>query len=140
MWKYSSNKPWGSTLKDWCLHDPSATLSNEEWDFFNAVKPGCRPAMITGEVVEDDLLRWPPGQSIHTTMIVYLSLPEMVAETENTLYRLQGPGRFSNTTPKNIDNEVRITKILLRDPKAENHEQSSTKGFFHPVVEASDSI
>lgn len=136
MWNYSSSKPWRGTLKNWCLHDSSASLNVEQWEAFKTIKPGCQVAIITGEVVEDDLKRWQPGEAMHTSMVVYLNLCEMIVETENSVYRLQGAGRFSSSSPRNYEKEVGLTKILLGDIGDSVDDHGSTKGYFHPMTSA----
>ncbi|MAY36580.1 MAG: hypothetical protein CMN84_10815 [Spongiibacteraceae bacterium] len=133
MLSYSSSKPIGGVLENWCLHDASGALSAEQWEAFRAASPGCLPAIVTAEVVEDKLNRWRPGDTMQTSKIVYFSLADMVIETENRLYRLQGPGRISKTLPLDCAHEVGVTIFFLGNLENMVVDRGSTTGLYYPV-------
>lgn len=119
----SSSKPHGGIIRAWCRHilsDLTAALAKK-----NASDEPIAPLeFITGEVVEDRLNRWCPGDAMRSSWVVNFNEDTLVVETLNTIYQLDGPGRISDTFPYDYAAEVGKSVLLLSE-KAQFQEDSN---------------
>lgn len=121
------NKQYGGTIDFWCIHDLSEMLSEGEIDI-----PTLR--IMTGRSVDEPLGRWRAGSYMRSSMIVNLDLENMEVETENTIYKLQGPGRFSKSNPFNYAFAVDRTFILLSPTASGASEELGDDELFYPTT------
>jgi hypothetical protein len=47
--------------------------------------------ILTGTVKEDSTGRWEPGFHMRSSLIVVMDLDEGIIETQNTIYKVEGP-------------------------------------------------
>lgn len=118
-----SVKQYGGTIDFWCIHDLSEMLS--EGDF-----PA--PRMMTGRSVDEPLGRWRPGSYMRSSMILNLDLDKMEVETENTIYTIQGPGRFSKSNPFHYAFAVDRTFRLLSPTELGASEELGSDELYYP--------
>lgn len=88
----SVSKEYGGTIDFWCIHDLSGIFDE------GAIAVSA-PKIMTGRSVYEPLGRWWAGSYMRSSMIVKLDLENIAVE--NTIYNLQGPGRFSKRNPFN---------------------------------------
>jgi hypothetical protein len=106
-------KPFGGTIRSWCRHVITQYAPEELLAERLAKDPDFKAEYFTGEVVEDKLDRWRTGDAMRSSLIVKFDEITLLVETENTIYQLVGPGRISNSRPKNYASEVGKTISLL---------------------------
>ncbi|MFT6402324.1 MAG: hypothetical protein ACJA2D_001642 [Pseudohongiellaceae bacterium] len=107
------NKPFGGTIRSWCRHILTKLAPEDMLREKLKQDPNIRPEFFTGEVVEDKLKRWRPGDAMRSSLIVNFDEETLLVETENTIYQLTGPGRISESFPLDYASEVGKTILLL---------------------------
>jgi hypothetical protein len=112
-----NKKPFGGTIEFWCRHILTQHLPKDFLEQKRAEDPNFSAEIVTGQVVEDKLLRWKPGDAMQTTIIANFDEESLLIETKNTIYKLTGPGRMSTAKPERYDLEVGKTILLLSDAK-----------------------
>jgi hypothetical protein len=117
MTEPNNMKPFGGTIEFWCRHIFTEHLPKDFLEQKRAEDPNFSAEIVTGQVVEDKLLRWKPGDAMQTTIIVNFDEESLLIETKNTIYKLTGPGRVSTAKPERYDFEVGKTILLLSDAK-----------------------
>lgn len=111
-------KPFGGKIRYWCRHIFTAQVPADILKEKMAENPDYSAEIFTGEVVNDALGRWRPGDSMRSSPIVSFDEKTLLVETENTVYQLVGPGRVSRTPPLMYWIEVGKTiKLLSNDPE-----------------------
>ncbi len=106
-------KPDGGTIRYWARHIVTDYASDSQLEKLRAINPNAEVEFFTGEVVEDKLERWRPGDAMRSSLIISFDEKTLAVETENTLYQLLGPGRVTREKPKMYWEEVAITILLL---------------------------
>ena len=117
MTEFEHKKPFGGTIEFWCRHIFTEHLPKDFLDQKRAEDPNFSAEIVTGQVVEDKLLRWDPGDAMQTTIIVNFDEDNLLIETKNTIYKLTGPGRVSTAKPQRYDVEVGKTIMMLANVK-----------------------
>jgi hypothetical protein len=110
-------KPYGGTIRSWCRHVITQYVPEELLAERLVKDADFKAEYFTGEVLEDKLDRWRSGDAMRSSLIVKFDENTLLVETENTLYQLVGPGRISNSRPKNYASEVSKTILLLSQAK-----------------------
>ncbi|MBW2940553.1 DUF6957 family protein [Zhongshania aquimaris] len=108
-------KPFGGEIKFWCRHVLTDLLPEELLKEKQAENAHYSAEIFTGQVINDALRRWRPGDAMQSSPIVNFDEETLMVETENTLYQLVGPGRISRLPPRAYWEEVGKTIILLSD-------------------------
>lgn len=110
-------KPYGGTIRSWCRHVITQYVPEELLAERLAKDADFKAEYFTGEVLEDKLDRWRSGDAMRSSLIIKFDENTLLVETENTVYQLTGPGRISNSRPKNYASEVGKTILLLSNIK-----------------------
>jgi hypothetical protein len=110
-----STKPFGGIIESWCVHDVRDHLPVDFIVQQLEKDSSFSPRFFTGSVVDDRLGRWKPGAAMRSSLIISLDIDTLTVETQNTCYKLQGPGRFSSERPASYDIEVGKTIMLTSD-------------------------
>jgi hypothetical protein len=128
-------KPFGANIRAWAIHDLFGSLKTEELKKqFRELRSGCAPALLTGQVDVDYLARWQKGSCMRSSLIVTIARGDECwrVETENTLYKLCGPGRITTQTPQAYDFEVGKTLVLIDPNCSLSPEDDSNDHIVHP--------
>jgi hypothetical protein len=112
-----NKKPFGGTIEFWCRHILTQHLPKDLLAVKLAEDPGFSAEIFTGQVVEDKLGRWRPGDAMQSSLIINFDENTLLVETKNTLYQLIGPGRTSTAKPERYDYAVGKTILLLSKAK-----------------------
>jgi hypothetical protein len=108
-----NKKPFGGTIEFWCRHILTQHLPKDLLAVKLAEDPEFSAEIVTGQVVEDKLGRWQPGEAMQTSLVVNFDEKTLIVETKNTIYQLTGPGRISTAKPERYDYAVGKTILLL---------------------------
>jgi hypothetical protein len=125
-----AGKPFGADICAWAIHDLSGRLKTEELkNQFRELRSGCAPVLFTGQVDIDYLGRWQKGSCMRSSLIIAIVRVADCwhVETENTLYKLCGPGRITTKSPMAYDFEVGKTLVLI-DPNCSLSPESNNNG------------
>jgi hypothetical protein len=113
MTVFDNTKPFGGTIEFWCRHILTQHLPKDLLELKLAEDPEFSAEIVTGQVVEDKLGRWQPGEAMQTSLVVNFDEKTLIVETKNTIYQLTGPGRISTAKPERYDYAVGKTILLL---------------------------
>jgi hypothetical protein len=115
MTVFDNTKPFGGTIEFWCRHILTQHLPKDLLELKLAEDPEFSAEIVTGQVVEDKLGRWQPGEAMQTSLVVNFDEKTLIVETKNTIYQLTGPGRISTAKPERYDYAVGKTILLLSE-------------------------
>mgnify|MGYP003639496108 CR=1 FL=1 len=114
---FDNTKPFGGTIEFWCRHILNQHLPKDALEQKLTEDPEFSAEIVTGQVVEDNLGRWRPGEAMQTSLVVNFDEKTLIVETKNTIYQLTGPGRISTAKPERYDYAVGKTILLLSEAK-----------------------
>lgn len=114
---FDNTKPFGGKIEFWCRHILNQHLPKDALEQKLAEDPEFSAEIVTGQVVEDKLGRWQPGEAMQTSLLVSFDEQTLLIETSNTIYQLTGPGRISTAKPERYDYAVGKTILLLSEAK-----------------------
>ena len=106
-----SNEKLTGILCAWTVHNVRDVM--DRMGILKDLKNGLLPYIVTAEVVEDFSLRFSSGYTMHTTYLADFDLASMRIRTQNSIYELQGPGLFTQSVPKNLEDSVGNTILAL---------------------------
>jgi hypothetical protein len=115
MTVFDNTKRFGGTIEFWCRHILNQHLPKDVLEQKLAEDPAFSAEIVTGQVVEDKLGRWQPGEVMQTSLLVSFDEQTLLIETSNTIYQLTGPGRISTAKPERYDYAVGKTILLLSE-------------------------
>jgi hypothetical protein len=113
MTVFDNTKPLAGTIEFWCRHILTQHLPKDLLELKLAEDPEFSAEIVTGQVVEDKLGRWQPGEAMQTSLVVNFDEKTLIVDTKNTIYQLTGPGRISTAKPERYDYAVGKTILLL---------------------------
>ncbi|MBB5188307.1 hypothetical protein HNQ57_002586 [Zhongshania antarctica] len=117
MTVFDNTKPFGGTIEFWCRHILTQHLPKDLLELKLAEDPEFSAEIFTGQVAEDKLGRWRPGDAMQSSLIINFDEKTLLVETKNTIYQLIGPGRISTAKPERYDYAVGKTILLLSEAK-----------------------
>lgn len=120
----SEGKQYGGLIDFWCIHDVSDLFDENEIDV--------PPKIMTGRSIDEPLRRWRAGAYMRSTRIVQLDLENLIVETENTIYKLVGPGRLSRSNPYYYAFSVDRTAKLLSSIRKVSREELGADELYFP--------
>lgn len=98
-------------IENWCIWIAPA---DEAWrDEYEKQRPGEWAALVTGQIIEDSRLRWPPGTAMRSSALVGFDFQNMQCITQNSVYLLRGPGLIATGVPNDYAQAVGQTMLQL---------------------------
>lgn len=106
-----SKEPLAGILCSWNVHNIYDAL--KKLDLLKSLKDGALPYIVTAEIVEDFTFRFGNASTMYTSNLCDFDLASMRIKTQNSVYELQGPGLFTYSVPKDVDDSVGDTILAL---------------------------